>query len=151
MHSASELDGGNSYGATQVGAVQSLDCKCLLPCRLYRGLGRGIQKICDSCRELGTPDPEYIVFGNDITVKFTALKPAKASDEALNRHDDGLDVGLAEKTLKIISENPKATMAEIANECNVTKRTVERTIKALREQGKIVREGGKRYGHWKVL
>lgn len=113
--------------------------------------GRGIQKICDSCRELGTPDPEYIVFGNDITVKFTALKPAKASDEALNRHDDGLDVGLAEKTLKIISENPKATMAEIANECNVTKRTVERTIKALREQGKIVREGGKRYGHWKVL
>ncbi|MCD7828150.1 MAG: putative DNA binding domain-containing protein [Clostridiales bacterium] len=125
--------------------------------------GRGIQKICDSCRELGTSAPEYIVFGNDITVKFTALQASKVSDdtlndtlnETLNRQDDGLDVGLdvglAEKTLKIISENPKVTMAEIANECNVTKRTVERTIKALREQGKVVREGGKRYGHWNVI
>ncbi|MCD7775206.1 MAG: winged helix-turn-helix transcriptional regulator, partial [Clostridiales bacterium] len=106
---------------------------------------------------------EYIVFGNDITVKFTALQASKVSDdtlndtlnETLNRQDDGLDVGLdvglAEKTLKIISENPKVTMAEIANECNVTKRTVERTIKALREQGKVVREGGKRYGHWNVI
>ncbi|MCD8153896.1 MAG: hypothetical protein LUF78_04290 [Clostridiales bacterium] len=39
--------------------------------------GRGIQKICESCQELGTPNPEYTVPGNDLTVKFTALENAK--------------------------------------------------------------------------
>ena len=39
--------------------------------------GRGIQKICESCHELGTPEPEYTVLGNDITVKFFALQSAK--------------------------------------------------------------------------
>ena len=30
--------------------------------------GRGIQKICEACQELGTPEPEYRVLGDDITV-----------------------------------------------------------------------------------
>ena len=34
--------------------------------------GRGIQKIYESCKELGVPAPEYSIVGEDITVKFTA-------------------------------------------------------------------------------
>ena len=34
--------------------------------------GRGIQKIYESCKELGIPAPEYSIVGEDITVKFTA-------------------------------------------------------------------------------
>ncbi|MCD8005826.1 MAG: DUF977 family protein [Oscillospiraceae bacterium] len=135
--------------------------------------GRGIQKICDSCRELGAPDPEYIVFGNDITVKFTALQTSKVSDdtlnETLNRQDVGLDVGLAgskassdaldealddaleNRIIELMSENANIKQSEISAKTGISRSTVQRIIRSLREQGKIVREGGKRYGHWKVL
>lgn len=39
--------------------------------------GRGIQKICDACKNLGVDAPVYIVHGEDIMVKFHALKSAK--------------------------------------------------------------------------
>lgn len=44
--------------------------------------GRGIQKICDACKSLGAKRPEYIVHGEDIMVKFTALQSAKVEERA---------------------------------------------------------------------
>lgn len=35
--------------------------------------GRGIQKICDACKNLGAEEPEYIVYGEDIMVKVKTL------------------------------------------------------------------------------
>lgn len=35
---------------------------------------RGIQKICGSCEELGTPMPEYTLLSDDLTVRFSALE-----------------------------------------------------------------------------
>lgn len=71
-----------------------------------------------------------------------------------NRHNDGinvdLDVGLEKKILAIMEEEPSVTMGAISDKLNVTKRTVERIVKKLREQGKIERVGGKRYGHWVI-
>ncbi|MCD8106685.1 MAG: hypothetical protein LUE20_01820 [Oscillospiraceae bacterium] len=58
---------------------------------------------------------------------------------------------MADKVLNAIAKLPVATVLETANYCDFTKRTDERTIKALREQSKVVREGGKRYNHLKVL
>ncbi len=48
------------------------------------------------------------------------------------------------------SENPKITMPEIAKKLNVTKRTIERAVKSLREENCLERKGGKRYGYWGV-
>ena len=42
--------------------------------------GRGIQKICDACKNLGADEPEYIIHGEDIMVKFKALQSAKISN-----------------------------------------------------------------------
>jgi len=41
--------------------------------------GRGIQKICEACRNHGISEPEYEMLGGDITVKFTELQNSKAS------------------------------------------------------------------------
>ena len=117
--------------------------------------GRGIQKICDACREHGTDEPVYTVQSNYVMVRFDALKSAIVRDsKAPNRHDDGLDVGLEvgieAKVLSIIESNPNVTMAEISVQLNVTKRTVERAVKRLRENNRIERVGGKRYGHWEI-
>ncbi len=117
--------------------------------------GRGIQKICDACETLGTEKPEYIVSGSDIMVVFKALQSAIIEDSKVpNRQsvglDVGLDVGLEKKVLEIISQNPHMTMQEIAEKLNVTKRTIERVVKGLREKNSLERKGGKRYGYWEV-
>ena len=54
-----------------------------------------------------------------------------------------------DSVLKAISNNPRATAREIADDLGISKRTVERTIKALRECGLISRKGGAR-GAWQV-
>ncbi|MCD7725606.1 MAG: putative DNA binding domain-containing protein [Clostridiales bacterium] len=124
--------------------------------------GRGIQKICEACQELGVPNPEYTVLGNDLTVKFTALESAKISGfKTPNRQNGGLDGGLSggleEKTqivyrkiLEIIANNSQVTQKEIAQNSGIPLRTVQRAMKELTARGQIHRQGGKRYGYWKI-
>lgn len=50
----------------------------------------------------------------------------------------------------MLIDNPKITMAEIAEKLNVAKRTIEREVKQLRETGRVERIGSKRFGHWKI-
>ena len=71
-----------------------------------------------------------------------------------NRHDVGkdvgLEVGLAEKIIDLILENSVIKMSEMAEKLEVTTRTIEREMKKLRESGRVLRVGGKRYGHWEI-
>lgn len=113
--------------------------------------GRGIQKIMEACRELGTPDPEYTVLGDDLTVKFTALKSAlEQTPNPPIRHIGGLDGGLAEKILEIMMESPTITQSELAEKLTVSLRTLQRAIKELKSAGIIARVGGNRFGHWEI-
>ena len=41
-------------------------------------------------------------------------------------------------------------MSEMAEKLKVTTRTIERKMKKLCESGRVIRVGGKRYGHWEV-
>jgi ATP-dependent DNA helicase RecG len=114
--------------------------------------GRGIQKIRDACKNLGTDEPEYIVHGEDIMVKFNALRSAKvpnskASNEAL---DEALDEALEMRLLKLLKEQPKLTQKEIVVELNISRATVQRLMKLLETSQRIERKGGKRYGYWEV-
>lgn len=115
--------------------------------------GQGIQKICDECRELGTDLPVYDLIGTILRIQFQALKSALIDQpKAPNRQnvgkDVGIDVGLADKILELITDNPSITIPAMAERIEVTTRTVEREIKKLREAGRITRTGGKRYGRW---
>lgn len=48
--------------------------------------GRGIQKICDACKNLGADGPLYTVHGEDIMVKFHALQSAKVPNSKAPKH-----------------------------------------------------------------
>lgn len=62
-----------------------------------------------------------------------------------------LDVTLDETVvLNIIKNDPQITQEKIALSINKSSRTVKRTIDSLKEKGIISREGGKRFGCWKV-
>ena len=43
------------------------------------------------------------------------------------------------------------TAAQIAEKCGIGKRTVERSLASLQENGVIERIGGRRDGHWIVI
>ena len=111
--------------------------------------GRGIQKIRDACKNLGADDPEYIVHGEDIMVKFSALQSAKVSDaKALNVTKD---VAIEMKILALIKENASITTNEMARLLSVNRRTIQRGLDVLKDKGTIERKGGKRYGYWEVF
>ncbi len=117
--------------------------------------GQGIQKICDECIALGAEFPRYEILGTGIRVYFPALKSALIGQpKTPNRQnvgkDVGLEVGLAEKIIELISDNSEIKMSEMAEKLEVTTRTIEREMKKLRESGRVKRVGGKRYGHWEA-
>ena len=69
----------------------------------------------------------------------------------LKRQNGGLNGGLADKIIVAISSDKTITVSEISDILNIPKRTVEREIKNLRESGRIIRKGGRRYGYWEIM
>lgn len=113
--------------------------------------GRGIQKICEVCRELGTADPEYTVLGDDLTVKFTALENAKVSDFKIPKYQtDTLGDTLDKKIYALLREKPNITQNEMAAYFGVSTPSIKRAMKKLLEGGHVVRIGGRRYGYWEI-
>ena len=100
---------------------------------------------------MGADLPRYEIIGTGLRVYFSALKSALIDQpKTPNRQDVGLEVGLAEKSMDLILEDPEIRMSEMAEKLEVTTRTIEREMKKLRESGRVIRVGGKRYGHWEV-
>ena len=113
--------------------------------------GRGIQKICEACQELGTPDPEYKVLGDDITVKFFALESAKISESKNPKHQgdvlgDVLEDGILDELRRDSSLNQK----ELAEILGTSVPSIQRAMSRLKDNGRLIRKGGKRFGYWEV-
>ena len=106
--------------------------------------GRGIQKICDACKNLGTEEPKYIVHGEDLMVKFVALQSAKVTEKVTEK----LTVS-EQRILVILSKNPAATYVDIAEILHVSRKTVSQKLKLLKDKGFIVRVGSAKKGYWK--
>ena len=113
--------------------------------------GRGIEKIFDECKALGTEPPHYELKGHGLRVFFKALESALVDQpKAPNRHIGGLSGGLADKVIELIRSDDTITVASIAESLGIPKRTIEREMKKLRDSEFVTREGGNRYGHWKI-
>lgn len=117
--------------------------------------GRGIEKICEACKNYGTTLPEYTVYPEDIMIKFEALNTAKniAKNTAKNTANSSKNK-IEENTpivLEFLRQYPKTTQKNIIENLNISKRTLERIISLLKEDGYIERVGNNRSGYWKVL
>ena len=53
--------------------------------------------------------------------------------------------------LLLLSENPAASIPELAEKIEKSERAVERAIRKLREEGRIRRIGPAKGGHWEVV
>ncbi len=87
------------------------------------------------------------VVGNvvDVVDKTDNVVNGSNENHALNTH------GRRKKLLDLISANASISIAELALIMAVTKRTVDRDLSWLKEQGYISREGSSRNGYWKIL
>ena len=113
--------------------------------------GRGIEKICEACRNYGTKLPEYTVYPEDIMIKFEALNVAK---NVAKNVANGSKNKIEENTplvLEFLKQYPETTQKNIMKNLNISKRTLERIISLLKENSYIERIGNNRSGYWQIL
>ena len=115
--------------------------------------GRGIEKICNLCKEYGIHKPEYTVHQNDIMVMFKS-NLNEAANEVVNE--------AANEVVKNISDKDYVILNQIINNASITKKTlcevtgfshatIDRIIAKLKKLKIIERVGADKNGYWKVL
>ena len=107
----------------------------------------GVDRMFREMAEAGLPAPEYRQ--NEFMVYAT-----------IRQHGDAVTTEkTTEKILSLILENPnitteelaRITTEELARVCDMTPDGVYYHTKRLREKGLLVREGGRKEGHWVVV
>ena len=105
--------------------------------------GRGIERIMDSCREVGLPAPEFKYEHTGLWVIFSFFGQCDESSEKTSEKT-------SEKILRAIEKNRDITIAELAEIARVSTRSIERNIKKLQERGELKRIGADKGGHWEM-
>jgi ATP-dependent DNA helicase RecG len=129
--------------------------------------GSGFDKIRAGCEEYGGELPAYEISENGIMVLCKACPSylEMLENEVDKVHgSEGKSVGKCEgkcegkrrlksnsRILGILEDNPNMTREEIAAELNLSVSRIEKVIRQLRNEGKLIREGSARNGRWKVL
>lgn len=107
------------------------------------------------CQGIGAELPVYELTGTTLRIRFKALESALIDEpKPPNCQDGGLSGGkgggLAEKIIALIRLNGSITVLEMSETLEISKRTIEREMKKLRDSKRIIRKGGNRYGYWKI-
>lgn len=125
--------------------------------------GSGFKKIMQAYEvEPNYTEDKKPVFYSNATEFRVILKNLNFTDEVLNEKNEVLDEVLNEvldsgrtemeiKVIKAILSSPRIKQKELAEQVGISVSTIQRTIKKLVKEGKIVRVNGKRDGYWKVL
>ena len=132
--------------------------------------GSGVSRMVDACKAQGVPEPEYEVNGGFVRIVFR--RATGKTDEGVNdRRNDRVNGPVNEKSkekskekikekgkektldkvYRLISENSKITTAELAELCGVSENSIYKTVRKLRESGRIVRKGGDKGGEWVII
>ena len=127
---------------------------------LIEAWGTGLQRIQNAAKEYGLPKPEFIEMPYSFRVNLyrspLPMQMRKNTDTMSENVGDNVgektvsDGNLKTDVLDMIAGNNKASASKIAKTLSVTQRTVERYIKELREEGRLIRHGSARGGHWEV-
>ena len=123
--------------------------------------GRGIQKICNACTDLGAAKPRYELLGTGLRVYFAALKSA-LFDETQEQGENWLGENYGEtsqkttqkttqKIVAIMKANPFVSIDFLCKECGLTRDGLNWNIKKLKELGIISRVGPDKGGHWEIV
>ncbi len=125
--------------------------------------GSGFKKIMQAYEvEPNYTEDKKPLFYSNATEFRVILKNLNFTKEVLNDKNEVLDEVLDEvlnfdgtemevKVIRAILLSPRIKQKKLAEQVGVSVSTIQRTIKKLVKEGKIVRMNGKRDGYWKVL
>jgi ATP-dependent DNA helicase RecG len=119
---------------------------CFFRAGLIEAWGRGTIKILNECKQskIATPIFKYDLSGFLITFSFTQkIVAVNVNDNLINAAE--------ELILTYISNNNRITIPELIKKTNTSRSTIERHIKKLKKDRKIVRIGSDKSGYWKSL
>ena len=127
---------------------------------LVEAWGTGIRRIQDAAKEYGLPKPEFIEMSDMFRVNlYRRPLPTQGrqsgGEMAVNGGDNGGETignhgDVKASMLRIIAGNSRVSVSEIAESLSIAKRTAERYIRELREEGTLIRHGSARGGYWEV-
>jgi len=112
-------------------------------CGYIENWGRGTLNIIDYCLKAGLPRPEF-------AYEWGAVRATFYRKQRQDEHAVGGVSGGVKKLLEFIEENPGLTAKAISEAMDTPLRTIERWLKALREQEKIEFQGAPRTGGYVV-
>ena len=109
--------------------------------------GHGIEKVIETCRENGNPDPVFEDTGDGLRVTI-GINPA-----ALTVAEQPVIFDVDEKSraiLACIQENPSVTAREMSEITRIPIATVKRRLKELSDTGMLARDGSTKSGKWVI-
>ncbi len=132
--------------------------------------GRGFDKIRKGCEEYGGPLPKYDFSGGvmvlcnacDLYLQLmrenAAVETSSENDITKQNHSVGLSEKLSDKlsdkemdVLKLLTENPAYTTSYLAGKLGVSRVTITKRLKNLKDKGVIERIGSDRKGYWDII
>lgn len=129
--------------------------------------GSGIPRLLENCKSARLREPELLEIGGSFRVNMFRNTELASNNSGEVRKKDGINEGVrdkfvispdirdkfgenAAKIVGLMCEKPESTLDEIAVAIGVTRRTVEKQVKKLKEAGIVVRVGSNKSGVWKV-
>ncbi len=117
--------------------------------------GRGFDKISEACAKYNSPLPEYTIDDSGIMVCCNAGEDyiRLLNDSVTNNVTNNVTnkkVSTEDKIILLIRDCPDISTQKIAEQIGISKRTVLRNIKTLKEKGILTRCGSNTNGYWKL-
>lgn len=106
--------------------------------------GRGTLKIAGLMQEAGLLPPAVTVQGDCVMLTFRLAQSLGGGSEKTPGKTPDL-------VLQRLRDTPQATIPELAAYLGKSDSAIERTVRKLREEGRLQRIGPAKGGHWKVL
>lgn len=116
--------------------------------KLMEHWGSGIPRIIDRVVAAGLREPEFIDGDVDLRINIYRRQNGVNGDNVTKNVTIGTN---EDKIIALIINNPTITQAKLANEMDVTTRTVKRILSKLQADGIVRREGTNRRGKWIIV
>ncbi|MBQ2049158.1 MAG: winged helix-turn-helix transcriptional regulator, partial [Spirochaetales bacterium] len=134
----------------------------------------GMPKILRESRQYGLKDPEIIASESDFRIslyrrefdfdRYGVVDPRErgnkvsydagneAGNDAWKRIEASNGAGnITDRIIEIIRNTPEATTDVISRKLELSRSTVQRNIRKLMDDGRLVREGATKNGRWRVV
>lgn len=119
-----------------------------LQLRISERSGRGVNKIIDAYgKEAFLIEDNFI----KVTIKYNRVKK---ENKIVNIENDKRKSRIIDTKSKILFEmrdNPNVTTSQLINETGLTKTTIQKYIRLLKDENRIERIGSNKDGYWKVI